>query len=54
MSKKVQQDQLALAYRKVRDATMASEKITNAEKVAVLELVKAEIVRFMQSEIDEG
>lgn len=47
-------DCLADVFTKVRDATVCNSEISNAEKVAVLELVKAEIVRHMQQEIDNA
>lgn len=46
-------DPMATAYRVVRDATLCQQGISNAQKVAVLELVKHEIVRNMQSHLDE-
>lgn len=47
-------DPMATMYRKVRDATYCNEDgVSNADKVAVLELVKSEIIRNMQARIDE-
>lgn len=54
MGNKTQLDQLATAYKKVRDATFTTENITNAEKIAVLELVKFEVLRDCQSQLDKN
>ncbi len=46
-------DPMATMYRVVRDATLCKEAgVSNAQKIAILELVKAEIVRNVQAEID--
>ena len=45
-------DPVATAYRVVRDATLLQSELTNAEKVAVLELVKFELLRNLQSNLD--
>lgn len=47
-------DPQATMYRVVRDATLCNENgVSNAEKVAILELVKLEILRNMQSRLGE-
>ena len=45
-------DPMGTMYRVVRDATVCGESCSNAQKIAILELVKAEIVRYVQAEID--
>lgn len=46
-------DEQGEAYRRVRDATFCNENITSAEKIGILELVKFEILRNLQSQLDE-
>lgn len=46
--------QVAEAYGQIRDAVRATEKVTMAEVIAILELVKAELVREVQSQIDKA
>lgn len=46
-------DPLAEAYKRVRDATLFDKTISNAEKIAILELVKHEILRNIQAVIDK-
>lgn len=43
---------MAQAYKAVRDATLCNDEITNAEKIAVLELIKHEVLCDVQAEID--
>ena len=45
-------DEVAESYRAVRDATLCNESMSAAEKVAVLELVKAELMRNMVDALD--
>jgi hypothetical protein len=47
-------DSLAEAYIRVRDATFCNQDISNAEKIAVLEQVKHEILTNTQSRISAG
>lgn len=54
MSKHRDSDPTAEIYRKVRDAALFTSDVPAAMRIAVLELVKAEIVRNLQAEIDEG
>lgn len=46
-------DPIAEAYTRIRDAAMV-EGCPRGQLVAILELVKAEIVRDMQADIDAG
>ena len=45
-------DPLARCYARVRDATLGDDDLAPAQVVAVLELVKWEILRNLQSQID--
>lgn len=46
-------DPVQAMYQRVRDATVCNEAgASNADKVAVLELVKAELLRNLLNEID--
>ena len=47
-------DAIAYAYKEVRDATLCNEALSSGDAVAVLELVKYEIVRRMQRDIDDA
>lgn len=47
-------DHMADVYGKVRDATVCNGNLSNAGCIAVLELVKAELIRDVQAQIDEG
>lgn len=47
-------DHMADVYGKVRDATVCNCNLSTAGCIAVLELVKAELIRDAQSQIDEG
>jgi hypothetical protein len=47
-------DHVADVYGKVRDATICNDNIAPADCIAILELVKAELLRDVQSQIDEG
>jgi hypothetical protein len=54
MNKYRDTDPTAEIYRKVRDAAFYTGDVPAATRIAVLELVKAELVRNLQSQIDEG
>jgi hypothetical protein len=47
-----QAQQLAECYKAVRDAVYGSRRVSNAERVAVLELVKAELINDAQVAIN--
>lgn len=49
-----QERQLATLYKRIRDAANFDNGCTPAERIAVLELVKAEMVRDVQNAIDDG
>ena len=40
--------QLAECYKAVRDAVYSSQRVSNAERVAVLELIKAQLINDAQ------
>jgi len=44
-------DELAKAFKQVRDATMCNDDLSMAEKLAVLELVRAEVSEQALSEL---
>jgi hypothetical protein len=46
-------DPLADFYRKIRDTARLTEGITLAERIAVLDVVRAELVASFQSQIDD-
>lgn len=46
-------DEQASAYKKVRDATVCDESLSNAEKLGVLDLVRHEILTSMHNELRE-
>jgi len=46
-------DPTAEMYRKVRDIIICSDGVSNAERVSILELLKAELIRGIQAELDE-
>lgn len=50
---KSEADPVADLYRKIRDAALFTENVPMGLRVAALELVKNELLRTMQSEIDE-
>ncbi len=52
-AKKNAESALQLAYQQVRDATFCNTDISNAEKIALLEQVKWELLRSNQTRIDE-
>lgn len=52
MSKKSHEDELSNVYMLVRDATWCNDIISTAEKIAVLETVKYEILRAAQESIE--
>lgn len=53
LDRKPPTDPLASFYATIRDAARLTENITLAERITVLEVVKAELVRDFQTKIDE-
>lgn len=47
------EDHVADVYGRVRDATVCNNHIASADCIAILELVKAELLRGVQAQIDE-
>lgn len=47
-------DPLALFYATIRDAARLTDNITLAERIAVLDVVRSELVRDFQAKIDEA
>lgn len=47
-------DPVAQMYRRVRDAIVCDAEVATGIRIGILELVKAELVRDMQAQIDEG
>jgi len=46
-------DPTSTLYRRVRDSIVCNESVTNAEKIGVLEMVKAELIQAMLDEVLE-
>lgn len=47
----MKEDELSKTYRAVRDATVLKAGISNAEAIAVLEIVKNELVSLLNAQI---
>jgi len=46
------EDPVALLYRKIRDAALYTDEVPCGLRVAALEMIKAELITIMQSQID--
>jgi len=51
---KANSDPVADIYKRIRDAAFYSDNVPCGLRIAVLEMVKAELVALLQAEIDEG